>query len=325
MIEVESLTKRYGRHTAVDGISFKVEKGEILGFLGPNGAGKTTTMRILTCYLPPTEGTARVAGYDVFRQPLEVKRRIGYIPETPPLYPDMEVEAFLTFCAKIKGVAARQRRSLVEEAMGKARVGDVRRTLIGKLSKGYRQRVGLAQAILANPDVLILDEPTAGLDPKQIIETRELIRSLGGDHTVILSTHILPEVSMTCGRVVIINKGRVVAEDTPENLTRRLKGVGTLQLEVRGEESPVLEAARGVPGVLQARARRTHDGVVDLEVEAESGRDVRADLARALVSQNFGLLTLQQVGMSLEEIFLHLTTSETAEQAAAPAATEANA
>jgi len=214
MIEVENLTKRYGRHTAVDAISFKVEKGEILGFLGPNGAGKTTTMRVLTCYLPPTEGTARVAGYDVFREPIEVKKRTGYIPETPPLYPDMEVKEFLHFCGKIKGVPPKERGARVDEAIGKCRIGDVRGTLIGKLSKGYRQRVGLAQAILNNPEVLILDEPTAGLDPKQIIETRELIKSLGGDHTIVLSTHILPEVSMTCGRVVIINKGRVVAEDS---------------------------------------------------------------------------------------------------------------
>ena len=201
MIEVESLTKRYGRTTAVDGVSFKVQKGEILGFLGPNGAGKTTTMRILTCYLPPTEGTARVAGFDVFEDALEVKKRVGYIPETPPLYPDMDVGTFLDFCAKIKGVPSKDRKSKIDDAMEKTRVADKRTTLIGRLSKGYRQRVGLAQAVLHNPDVLILDEPTAGLDPKQIIETRDLIKSLGGEHTIILSTHILPEVSMTCGRV----------------------------------------------------------------------------------------------------------------------------
>ena len=312
MIEVESLTKRYGRTTAVDGISFKVEKGEILGFLGPNGAGKTTTMRILTCYLPPTEGTARVAGHDVFKEPLEVKRRVGYIPETPPLYPDMEVETFLGFCAKIKGVAGKDRRAKVDEAMGKCRVGDVRGTLIGKLSKGYRQRVGLAQAILNNPEVLILDEPTAGLDPKQIIETRELIKGLGGDHTIILSTHILPEVSMTCGRIVIINKGKVVAEDTPVNLTHRLQGSSALRLEVRGEPDKVLEALRTVPGVRQLHPRGDGSGVVTVEVEVEKGRDIRADLAAAVVAKGFGLLGLAQVGMSLEEIFLHLTTSESA-------------
>jgi ABC-2 type transport system ATP-binding protein len=320
MIEVENLTKRYGRATAVSGISFKVNKGEILGFLGPNGAGKTTTMRILTCYLPPTEGTARVAGFDVFEEPMEVKKRVGYIPETPPLYQDMEVRTFLDFVAKIKGVAPTARKARVDEAIEKTRVGDVRDTLIGKLSKGYRQRVGLAQAILHNPEVLILDEPTAGLDPKQIIETRDLIKALGGDHTVILSTHILPEVSMTCGRVVIINKGKVVAEDTPDNLTHRLRGAASLRLEVRGEPAAVSEAVRGVPGVLNVReAREAGRDAVSLEVETEAGRDLRAELARAVVGKGFDLLALGQAGMSLEEIFLHLTTTEPA-AAEAPAA-----
>ena len=309
MIEVENLTKRYGRHTAVDGISFRVNKGEILGFLGPNGAGKTTTMRILTCYLPATEGTARIAGFDVFEQPLEVKRRVGYIPETPPLYPDMTVETFLDFCARIKGVPKGERASRIDDAMGKCRVGDVRKTLIGRLSKGYRQRVGLAQAILANPDVLILDEPTAGLDPKQIIETRELIKGLGGDHTIILSTHILPEVSMTCGRVVIINKGRVVAEDTPDNLMHRLSGAATLRVEVRGDAAVAESALRGVPGVLAVRPPGQAAGGA-FEVEASAGADVRADVARAVIASGLDLVGLTQAGMSLEEIFLSLTTSE---------------
>ena len=326
MIEVDNLTKRYGRTTAVDGISFVVKKGEILGFLGPNGAGKTTTMRILTCYLPPTEGTARVAGYDVFAEPLEVKKRVGYIPETPPLYPDMDVDTFLDFCAKIKGVAKAQRRAKVDAAMEKCRVSDVRHTLIGRLSKGYRQRVGLAQAILNDPEVLILDEPTAGLDPKQIIETRDLIKGLGGEHTIILSTHILPEVSMTCGRVVIINKGKVVAEDTPENLTHRLRGAGTLRLEVRGDTAALAEALRTVPGVTAVRPHDRSGGVSVIDVEASAGADVRAELARAVVQKGHDLLGLQQVGMSLEEIFLHLTTSEpAADNAAAPAAVEASA
>jgi ABC-2 type transport system ATP-binding protein len=324
MIEVENLTKRYGRHTAVDGISFRVQKGEILGFLGPNGAGKTTTMRILTCYLPPTEGTARVAGHDVFTAPIEVKKRLGYIPETPPLYPDMSVDDFLGFCAKIKGVPKAERKTRIDDAVEKCRVGDVRTKLIGKLSKGYRQRVGLAQAILNNPEVLILDEPTAGLDPKQIIETRELIKSLGGTHTIILSTHILPEVSMTCGRVVIINKGRVVAEDTPENLTHRLRGAGALRLEVRGEEGTVQGALRAVPGVLSVRSRTDNHGIVHAEVDAEAGRDVRADLSSAVVGKGLGLLSLQQTGMSLEEIFLHLTTTE-GHPDAAPASPEVTA
>jgi len=318
MIEVQNLTKRYGRKTAVDAVSFKVEKGEILGFLGPNGAGKTTTMRVLTCYLPPSEGTAKVAGYDVFEQPLEVKRRVGYCPETPPLYPDMEVADYLHFCAKIKGVAANGRKAKVDGAMGKTRVGDVRSTLIAKLSKGYRQRVGLAAAILHNPEVLILDEPTAGLDPKQIIETRELIKGLGGEHTIVLSTHILPEVSMTCGRVVIINNGRVVAEDTPENLTHRLRGAGTFRLEVRGEGASLVQALRSVPGVAQVQLRSAQDGVSVFEAEAEAGRDVRAELSAAVVQKGYGLLGLAPVGMSLEEIFLHLTTTDTTEAAAAP-------
>src|SRR5688500_13925190 len=309
MIEVLNLTKRYGRHTAVDGLCVRGETGEILGVLGPNGAGKTTTMRILTCHLPATEGTAKVAGFDVFDEPLEVKRRVGYLPETPPLYVDMTVLEFLDFCSKIKGVPKAQRKSRLDDAIEKCKVGDVRDTIIGKLSKGYRQRVGLAQAILSNPDVLILDEPTAGLDPKQILETRQLIKSLGGEHTIILSTHILPEVSVTCGRVVIINKGRVVAEDTPDNLMHRLQGAEGLRVEVRGE-APGLEAALSqLDGV---RAVRSHPGTgaTTLEVEAEAGRDVRAEVARAVVGQGHDLLSLQQAGMSLEEIFLHLTTTD---------------
>jgi ABC-2 type transport system ATP-binding protein len=318
VIEVDNLTKRYGRATAVDRISFVVKKGEILGFLGPNGAGKTTTMRILTCYLPPTEGTARVAGHDVFAEPMEVKRRVGYIPETPPLYTDMTVDTFLDFCAKIKGVPPSQRRARVDSAVEKCRVGDVRKTLIGRLSKGYRQRVGLAQAILHDPEVLILDEPTAGLDPKQIIETRDLIKGLGGEHTIILSTHILPEVSMTCGRVVIINKGKVVAEDTPENLTHRLRGAGTLRLEVRGDGAALAEALREVPGVMAVRAHPAAGTASVIDVEAAAGADVRAELARAAVQKGYDLLGLQQVGMSLEEIFLHLTTTEAHAEAAPP-------
>jgi ABC-2 type transport system ATP-binding protein len=260
-----------------------------------------------------------VAGYDVFAQPLEVKRRVGYAPETPPLYPDMDVGSFLDFCAKIKGVPGKDRKAKIAEVMEKTRIADVRDTLIGRLSKGYRQRVGLAQAILHNPDVLILDEPTSGLDPKQIIETRELIKGLGGEHTIVLSTHILPEVSMTCGRVVIINKGRVVAEDTPENLTHRLQGAATVRLEVRGE-APEFEAVlAAVPGVKSVRLAKP--GVY--EVDAEAGRDVRAEIARAVVARGLDLIGLQQSGMSLEEIFLHLTTTDAAAappaEAAAPA------
>jgi ABC-2 type transport system ATP-binding protein len=315
MIEVENLTKRYGPYTAVDGVSFRVQRGEILGFLGPNGAGKTTTMRILTCFMPASSGTARVAGYDVFEDPMEVKKRVGYLPETPPLYPDLSVVDQLQFVAKIKGIPKKERAARIDEAIVKTRVTDVRHRLIGRLSKGYRQRVGLAQAILNNPEVLILDEPTAGLDPKQIIETRELIKNLGGEHTIVLSTHILPEVSNTCSRVLIINKGRVVAEDTPDNLTRRLQGSEALRVEVRGEPGSVELALRGVGGVSSVKLKGTSDEVATFEVESQSGRDIRADLARGVIQKGFDLVGLQRGGMSLEEIFLHLTTADTAAEA----------
>ena len=252
MIEVEHLTKRYGPVTAVQDVSFQVHKGEILGFLGPNGAGKTTTMRVLTGYMPATDGRVVVAGHDVFEQPVQAKRRIGYLPETPPLYPDMTVREYLQFVAKIKGVPAGDRKSRVEQVMARTWVADMAGRACGKLSKGYRQRVGLAQALIHNPDVLILDEPTAGLDPKQIIETRRLIKELAGDHTIILSTHILPEVSQTCDRVVIINKGRVVAVDTPDNLTRRLRGAATMFVQVDGARAGEAAAALAkVPGVVR--------------------------------------------------------------------------
>jgi len=319
MIEVENLTKRYGRHTAVDGISFRVHKGEILGFLGPNGAGKTTTMRILTGYMPATEGKDIVAGFDVFDQPIEAKRRTGYLPETPPLYPEMTVRDYLAFVARIKGVPRGERAARLDYVMGRTRVADVAHRHCGKLSKGYRQRVGLAQAILHNPDVLILDEPTAGLDPKQIIETRQLIKELAGDHTIILSTHILPEVSQTCHRVVIINKGRVVAVDTPENLTARLRGSETMYLQVDGLGADVkaaLEAVTGVTRVVLADTRGTATG---FEIDSESGHDVRRDLAGTVVSGGWGLLELRPMRMSLEEIFLHLTTEDAAAATAAPA------
>src|SRR5262252_4984139 len=232
MIKVEGLTKRYARTIAVDNISFEVEKGQIVGFLGPNGAGKTTTMRVLTCFLPPTSGSANVAGFDVLENPMEVKKRIGYLPETPPVYPEMEVTEYLNFVGRLKGIGTADIARRIDDVMGRCAIGDVRNKLIGKLSKGYRQRVGLAQAIIHNPDVLILDEPTSGLDPKQIIEIRELLRSLAGDHTIILSTHILPEVEATCERVIIITKGKLVATDTVANLTSRLRGCETVAVQV---------------------------------------------------------------------------------------------
>jgi ABC-2 type transport system ATP-binding protein len=313
VIEVQHLTKRYGRVTAVDDVSFRVERGEILGFLGPNGAGKTTTMRILTGYMPASEGRATVAGYDVFDSPIEAKRRTGYLPETPPLYPDMTVREYLDFVARIKGVPATERRERVEAVMQRTRVVDMATRHCGKLSKGYRQRVGLAQAILHNPEVLILDEPTAGLDPKQIIETRDLIRGLGGDHTIVLSTHILPEVSQTCQRVVIINKGRVVAVDTPDNLTARLQGAETLYVQVDAPGADIPAALTAVPGVTRVAPADTRAESGAFEVESERGRDVRRELARDIVTRGWGLLELRPMRMSLEEVFLQVTTEEAAE------------
>ena len=320
MIEVQHLTKRYGLVTAVDDVTFRVERGEILGFLGPNGAGKTTTMRILTGYMPPTEGRAIVAGFDVLDQPVEAKRRTGYLPETPPLYPDMSVRDYLEFVARIKGVPRNERKNRVSTVMERTRIADVANRHCGKLSKGYRQRVGLAQALLHNPDVLILDEPTAGLDPKQIIETRRLIKELAGDHTIILSTHILPEVSQTCQRVVIINKGRVVAVDTPDNLTARLRGSEAMYVQVDANAADVKAALERVPGVTRVSLTDTRGPISGFEVASEAGRDVRRQLAQAIVAPGWGLLELRPMRMSLEEIFLSLTTEEAAAAAASPVA-----
>ncbi len=317
MIEVQHVSKRYGRVTAVDDVSFRVERGEILGFLGPNGAGKTTTMRILTGYMPATDGKALVAGFDVFTHPLEAKRRTGYLPETPPLYPDMTVREYLDFVARIKGVPSGERKMRVGHVMDRTRVADMADRHCSKLSKGYRQRVGLAQAMIHNPDVLILDEPTAGLDPKQIIETRQLIRDLAGTHTIVLSTHILPEVAQTCQRVVIINKGRVVAVDTPEALTARLKGSETMfvQIDAAADAEPGRVLA-GIPGVTRVRAA---DGATGgFEVESEREVDVRRELARTIVNRGWGLLELRPMRMSLEEIFLQVTTDESAPPMEAP-------
>ena len=310
MIEVQHLTKRYGRVTAVEDISFRVERGEILGFLGPNGAGKTTTMRILTGYMPATEGNAIVAGFDVFDQPIEAKRRTGYLPETPPLYPDMSVIEYLQFVAKIKRVPSSERRQRIQAVMERTRIDDMAQRLCGKLSKGYKQRVGLAQALIHNPDVLILDEPTAGLDPKQIIETRELIKELAGDHTIILSTHILPEVAQTCQRVVIINKGRVVAIDTPDNLTARLRGSETMYLQVDAPGADAVAALERVPGVTRVVETDRRDGMAGYEIDSERGRDIRRDLSRAVIQGGWGLLELRPMRMSLEDVFLSLTTEE---------------
>jgi ABC-2 type transport system ATP-binding protein len=320
MIEVQHLTKRYGPVTAVDDVSFRVEKGEILGFLGPNGAGKTSTMRVITGYMPPSDGKVVVAGYDVFTHPIEAKKRTGYLPETPPLYPDMTVREYLRFAARIKigHLTKAERESRVAQVMKKAHVDDMAGRQCGKLSKGYRQRVGLAQALIHEPEVLVLDEPTAGLDPKQITETRDLVRGLAGDHTIILSTHILPEVAQTCTRVVIINKGRVVAVDTPENLTHQLKGTAVLYVQVGGTHDAA-EALRRVPGVTDVRRADQHADFSGYEIESEPHRDVRTDVAKAVVHAGWGLLELRPMRLSLEEIFLQLTTEDQAQAAAAAA------
>ncbi len=315
MIQVEGLSKKYARHVAVNNISFNVDKGDIVGFLGPNGAGKTTTMRILTCFMPPTEGKATVAGFDVFEQPFEVKKRIGYLPETPPVYPEMSVRDYLTFVANIKNVLASDIKRRTEEVMERCSVADVRDRLISKLSKGYRQRVGLAQAIIHNPDVLILDEPTSGLAPKQIIETRELIKNLAGEHTIILSTHILPEVEAICEKVIIINKGRVVATDSVERLRNRT-GEGAVQVQIDTEGSATVDSVQQrleqVPGVSKVlSATGVAAGSIVFEVDSLPGRNARADIARAVVQSGWNLLELKSLTYSLEEVFLELTGSQT--------------
>jgi ABC-2 type transport system ATP-binding protein len=314
MITVKELSKRYARTIAVDQISFEVAKGQIVGFLGPNGAGKTTTMRMLTCFLPPTSGTATVAGFDVLEQSLEVRKRIGYLPETPPIYPEMETVEYLKFVGKLKGLSGAELQKRVDYVCERCAVIDVKKKLLGKLSKGYRQRVGLAQAIVHNPDVLILDEPTAGLDPKQINETRDLIKALAGDHTIILSTHILPEVEQTCEQVIIINKGKLVATDSVRNLQARARGAESVLVEVAArsgsvEPASVQQKLERVTGVSRVASKMQIDGRAVFEVESQKGF-VRGDLARAIVESGWDLNELRPASMSLEEIFLQLTGSE---------------
>jgi ABC-2 type transport system ATP-binding protein len=310
MIQVEHLTKRFGLTTALQDVSFEVKQGEILGFLGPNGAGKTTAMRILAGFFPPSDGKASVSGFDVFEKPLEAKRRVGYMPEQPPLYTEMTVDAYLQFVAKIKGLAKERIGERLERTKELCGLHDTGHRLIKHLSKGYRQRVGLAQALIHEPDVLILDEPTVGLDPKQIIEVRELIKSLGGDHTIILSTHILPEVSMTCERVVIINKGRIVAVDTPENLTSQLQGDQRIDLEVGGSLDSLPAALGSLPGVKQVTMGAASQGRAKVAVEVAGKSDVRPLVARRVLDAGLDLYELKTQVMTLEEIFLELTTEE---------------
>lgn len=316
MIEVEQLSKIYGSTPAIADVTFKVEPGEIVGFLGPNGAGKTTTMRILTGYLPATSGTARIAGYDVHENSMAVRQRIGYLPETPPLYPDMTVEGFLHFVARIKGVAAGDRAGQVNWAIKRCNLLEKRRVLIRKLSKGFRQRVGIAQAIVHDPPAIILDEPTVGLDPRQIIEVRNLIKSLAGSHTIILSTHILPEVSMTCNRVTIINRGKVVATNTPEGLMAQLTEGSGYEIEVDGDRDTAVELLRNIPGVSRIELLPVSYGAENragIRVISATGSEPGREIAAALVSAGVGLYEMRRTTASLEDVFLELTTTEKVE------------
>lgn len=304
MITVQHVSKHYGRHTALKDVTFDVKKGEILAFLGPNGAGKTTTMRILTCFSPQNEGKAKVAGFDCLDQPMEVKRQIGYLPEVPPLYPELTVDEYLTFVGRLKRLTPRHIASRKSSVIDQVGLGSVHHRVIGHLSRGYRQRVGLAQALIHDPPVLILDEPTVGLDPKQIIEIRGLIKSLASSHTIILSTHILPEAMATCDRVVIIHQGRIVAEDSPDRLSSRLRQSDKMSLTVKQPLPDWLERLRTLPGVLAVLPAAAPNTCT---IEYRVGQDLRETLSQFVVSQGYGLLELKPLSLSLEEVFLQLT------------------
>jgi ABC-2 type transport system ATP-binding protein len=324
MIEVQNLTKHYGPLTAIRDVSFAVAPGEIVGFLGPNGAGKSTTMRILACFMPASSGSARVAGFDVFRESMEVRKRIGYLPESVPLYTDMRVAPYLDFVAEVKGVPRATRKKRVAEVMDRCLIADVQNRLIRNLSKGYRQRVGLAQAIVSDPHVLILDEPTIGLDPQQIAEIRSLIKSLAGEHTVILSTHILPEVSMVCSGVVIINRGSIVAQGPIDRLVEQFFPTSRVEVELVAPPPAVQDAVRGIAGVVRVQEMAASNGTARFVVESARGRDVRGEIFQLAAAQRWGLLELRQVGMTLEEVFMRIVAGEESE-AAVPAASAAPA
>lgn len=312
MIQAENLTKFFGQTQAISNVSFSAAKGEILGFLGPNGAGKTTTMRILSCFMPPTSGKARVAGYCVMKDSLEVRKRLGYLPENAPLYTHMTTRSYLHFVSEVKGVPARERNRKVECVMGDCGLQEVSGRIIGVLSKGYRQRVGIAQALLNDPEVLILDEPTAGLDPKQIIEIRDLIKNLAGERTIILSTHILPEVSMICSRVIIINDGIIVAMDTPDNLMDQLQKNTRIHVQVDGPQQKVSEQLGKIKGVLKVVNKgSSNDSVFSFMVESEGDIDIRKTVSQKIVENRWGLLEIRSVKMTLEDIFIKLVTKET--------------
>lgn len=310
MIEARELTKYYGDFRAIENLTFEVKKGEIIGLLGPNGAGKTTTMRIITGFMPPSSGTTLIAGFDMVDQSLEARANIGYLPETVPLYTEMTVEGYLSFMGSIRGMSSKLIRSRIGDVIESCKLGDYQKTLIGKLSKGFRQRVGIAQAVLHEPKVLVLDEPTIGIDPIQVVETRQLIRNLAGNHTVILSSHILPEVSMLCSRVLIINQGQIVAEDTPGDLADRLQGVERLEVEVQGPREAVTIALEKIRGVISVVCSSNNEDRNVYKIQARRGLDLRPTVSRAVISNGWSLLSLQLISMSLEEIFLKLTTEE---------------
>lgn len=314
MIQVENLTKRYGEHVAIDRLQFNINKGEVVGFLGPNGAGKSTTMKIITGFMAPSEGVARVGGFDVFENPLEVKKRIGYLPETPPVYGEMLVREYLTFVAELKGVESSKLKSAVDHAIEKTHLGSVEKRLIHNLSKGFKQRVGIAQALVSNPEVLILDEPTVGLDPKQVAEIRELIRELRGQHTIILSTHILPEVQATCERIIIINRGRIVAQDTLENLAKIKSGSRKVLLKVRRSSPELQSGLQTLPGVTAVLAQDSHLWSID----TSDSEDVIEQIAKEVMARGAGLLEISSAKADLEEIFLKLTYGETRQNEGSP-------
>jgi ABC-2 type transport system ATP-binding protein len=318
IIEVDRLTKNYGPHRAVDSLSFSVQKGEVVGFLGPNGAGKTTTMKIITGFMAASSGTVRVGGYDVFEDPMEVKKRIGYLPETPPVYGEMSVENYLKFVARLKGVEKSRLKSLVDRAIEKTDLGSVRKRLIQNLSKGYRQRVGISQALVSDPEVLILDEPTVGLDPRQVAEVRSLIKELAGQHTIILSTHILPEVQASCQRIVIINKGQIVMQDTIDRLSSRMGSSGRVHLRVNKPVESLVNTLQSSPGVLSLRQPFGHDS---FEIDTDGSKETAAQLAAKVVASGAGLYEMRQETFNLEDVFLKLTSAEETQNSGAGAKT----